>query len=223
MGWFQLDPDSIVARVRSSGSPPAIPSLGASLLRGSLGFTVVSVAGFCPWALAGGWLHRRVGEAGMYAACAAVFIGLSGLLLHRLIIGPGSRSRFTKLFGLAFAVYSAAWIAGWMGLHRIDDDLGSLVGLFAGTSLMGAVLAAAFGRWSAALPSIAALFVLNTAGYYVGGWVEAALAATNLRAAMLLWGVFYGLGLGAGLGLAFHLCQKTVRERLATASGSAPG
>jgi hypothetical protein len=31
---------------------------------------------------------------------------------------------------------------------------------------------------------------------------------------MLLWGVFYGLGLGAGLGYAFHACQQRARELL---------
>jgi hypothetical protein len=36
--------------------------------------------------------------------CAIVFIVLSGLLLHRLIIGPGSLGRFYKLFSAAFAV-----------------------------------------------------------------------------------------------------------------------
>ena len=38
-------------------------------------------------------------------ACTAIFIGLSGLCLHRLILGPGSLSRFYKLFSLAFAAF----------------------------------------------------------------------------------------------------------------------
>jgi hypothetical protein len=148
----------------------------------------------------------------MYAACAVVFIGLSGPLLHRMIVGPGSLPRFTKLFGLSFALYSAAWIAGWMGLR---GDAGSLAGLFAGTVLMGGAIAWAFDERRAAPVSIAALFVLNTAGYYVGGWVEGRVAKLgHVTAAMLLWGVFYGIGLGAGLGVAFHACQRTVRRQL---------
>ena len=90
MSCFQLDPQSVVDRVTASGAPVQIPSLAGSLLRGILGFTIVSVAGFAPWALGGRLLQRSVGEAGMYAACAVTFIGLSGLVLHRLIIGPGS-------------------------------------------------------------------------------------------------------------------------------------
>ncbi len=36
----------------------------------------------------------------------------------------------------------------------------------------------------------------------------------RMRAAMLRWGVCYGLGLGAGLGLAFYWCQSRVRAVL---------
>lgn len=221
MGWFHLDPASVAARVTASGAPARLPSLGSSVLRGVLGFTLVSVAGFAPWALAGRALHRAVGEAGMYVACAGVFIGLSGLPLHRLIVGPGSLPRFYALFSVSFAVYSATWIAAWMGLH---GHTGSLVGLFAGTALMGGMLARAFGDPGAAPAAIAALFVLNAAGYFAGGWVEARVAAHGSRTlAMLLWGVCFGIGMGAGLGIAFHRCQRAVRALLLRASASSPG
>ena len=161
----------------------------------------------------------------MYAVCAIVFIGLSGLLLHKLIIGPGSLPRFYKLFGVSFAAYSVAWILGWM---LLGGHTGSIVGLLAGTSIMGWMLVRAFEARGALLPVIAALFLLNTLGYYVGGWVEAPLMrmenlsllgwtparSVQVRSAMLLWGVFYGAGFGAGLGLAFFLCQRRARALL---------
>ncbi len=214
MSCFRLDPPSVAERVKASGAPARIPSLGESLLRGIVGFTVVSVAGFAPWALAGRLLHRSVGEAGMYAACALTFIGLSGPLLHRLIIGPGSLPRFYKLFGLSFALYSAAWIAGWMGLQRMNAHAAGLIGLLAGSVLMGGMIAWAFDERRAAPASIAALFVLNAIGYFAGGLVEGALVKSAPRMAMLSWGVCYGIGLGAGLGLAFYFCQAGVRRRL---------
>src|SRR5438105_10282699 len=98
MSWFQLGAQSLAARASTDGSPTTVPSLASSLRRGIVGFTVVSIAGFAPWALFGRWFHQNVGETGMYAICALVFIGLSGLLLHRLIIGRQSLVRFYKLF-----------------------------------------------------------------------------------------------------------------------------
>jgi hypothetical protein len=225
MSWFQLDPQSIADRARAANSP--VPSLGASITRGVIGFTVISLAGFVPWAFFGKWFRApgHGGEVGMYAACALLFIVLSGLFLRRLIIGPGSMGRFYKLFTPAFAVYSIAWIVGWMTLR---GHSGSVVGLLAGTALMGAMLALAFDAKGQMLKIIVALFLLNSAGYFIGGVIEGWIIhlpkgefagvslpkAQQRILAMMSWGLFYGLGFGAGLGLAFHLCQGRVRELL---------
>ena len=223
MSVFQLDPESIAARVRASGETARIPSLAASVAHGAVGFMIVSVAGFVPWAVFGRPLHRAIGEVGMYLVCAIVFLGLSGPILHRLILGPGSLPRFFKLFTIAFTAYSFAWIGGWMALR---GDTGSLAGLFAGTALMGAILARAFDAGRATVAVIAALFLLNTVGYFIGGWCEGAIMGDRAltlfglsrrgtrTSAMLLWGVGYGLGLGAGLGVAFHFCQAKARALL---------
>ncbi len=216
MSWFQLDPQSIATRARTAGSP--VPSLGSSLMRGTLGFTVVSVAGFVPWAVFGHWFRLHLGksgEVGMYAACAVVFISLTSPLLHRLIIGPGSLSRFYKLFGISFTAYSIAWIAGWMLLR---GHPGSLAGLFVGTAVMACMLVAAFDALRSIVKVALALFILNSIGYFVGGISEAAIIkhypAYKIYG-QLSWGVFYGLGLGAGLGLAFHFCQARARKLIA--------
>jgi hypothetical protein len=79
---------------------------------------------------------------------------------------------------------------------------------------MGTVLAWAFGAWRELPGIIAALFVLNALGYYAGGWFEGRLAIHHRFAGMMLWGVCYGVGFGAGLGIAFHLCQRRVRRAL---------
>jgi len=232
MSWFQLDPGSVAERARTAGRPSEIPSLGRSAWRGILGFTLVSIAGFVPWAVFGRWFYRHVGEAGLYIVCAATFIGSCGPLMHRLIVGPGSLSRFYKLFGLSFAAYSVAWIVGWMSLR---GHPGSLVGLFAGTALMGWMLAKAFDATARTWSLIAILFVLNSLGYFIGGVVEGAVIRlkdlsslgitrpVQVVTAKLLWGVFYGLGFGAGLGVAFHLCQKPHRAALAALTGAGSG
>ena len=223
MSWFQLDPHSLAQR--AAGQRP--PSLASSVLRGTVGFTLVSLAGFIPWAMFGHWFREpgRGGELGMYLACAVVFIVLSGLFLHRLILGTGSLIRFYLLFTPAFTAYSLAWIVGWMLLR---GHPGSLTGLLSGTALMGLILCMAFDSKDQLLKVISSLFILNSLGYFIGGLVEGwllhlpqceffgvSLAKPQQRLlAMLSWGLFYGLGLGAGLGYAFHLCQNRARALL---------
>lgn len=204
--------------------PPA--SMAASVLRGVLGFALVSVAGFAPWALAGTWLHQKVGEVELYAACAAIFIGLSGPVLHRLIIGPGALVRFYLLFGAGFGAYALAWTLAWMSLR---GHLGGLLGLLIGTFAMGGIFVWAFDAGEQLLKVGTELFLGNAAGYFAGGWLEAKIAGFRalhlfgvtfdrpalLVLAMLLWGLCYGLGFGAGLGLAFYHCQTKARALLA--------
>jgi hypothetical protein len=210
MALFQLDPQSIAARVRAAPGLVPRPSLAASVVRGIVGFACVSVAGFSPWLIFDLWL-RRGSEGQLYLACTAVFVGLSGVFLHRLILGPGSLRRFYQLFTLAFVAYALVWIGCWM---RLRGDAGSILGLLGGTAVMAAIFSYAFDAPRAFLKSFAALFLLNTLGYYAGGWFEGKLAIHHRPAAMLLWGVCYGAGFGAGLGLAFHFCQAGVRALL---------
>jgi hypothetical protein len=220
-----LHPQAIAARAKGSGIFKAPLGLCASLTVGAIGFMIVSVAGFAPWAFAGRALHRVAGEVGLYLACALVFIGLSGVALHRLIIGPGSLWRFYALFTVSFSAYALGWTVGWMSLR---GHVGSATGLLLGTSVMGWLLVRAFDSRSELLKVIAALFLLNAAGYFIGGWVEGRVASmkgisylgfavtANERKliAMLLWGLCYGLGLGAGLGFAFYCCQAQARRLL---------
>jgi len=220
VSWFQLDPESVARRVEACGKPLQVPTLSASLWRGTFGFTVVSLLGFAPWAFGGNWFYRHIGEAGLYAACALVFIAAAGPLMHRLIIGPGSLSRFYTLFGASFAAYSVAWTAGWM---LWKGHPGSVAGLLAGTALMGWMLARAFDARRDALKVIAALFLLNAVGYFAGGVLDAWIAGmerlpvprgTQIVIARSSWAVTYGMGFGAGLGLAFYLCQAETRKQL---------
>jgi hypothetical protein len=214
MSWFQLDAENIAERSRHQAPIVHVPSLGESISRGVVGLAIISVAGFAPWALAGLWFYRTIGEAGLDAVCALVFIGLSGPLLHRLIIGPGSLRRFYKLFSIAFGAYAVAWSAAWMSL---GGRQGSLLGLLAGTALMGWILVSAFDARSLAWKAIAALFAFNSLGYFTGEWLERTLSATRTHPIVdkLVWGLCYGIGLGAGLGLAFHYCQREARRKLA--------
>lgn len=232
---FGLEPQSIVERVKAFGRPPHVPTLRESVLRGMVGFTLVSFGGFAPWVLAGRCLYRNAGEVGLYAVCAVVFIGLSGLLLHRLMIGPGSLARFYKVFSFAFLAYAVAWTTGWLVWRGF---VGSLTGLMAGTLAMGAILTWAFNAGGAALKIIAVLFLANTAGYFLGEWVYKFIStlkegnatglvlasATRAVFSKSAWGLFFGLGFGVGIGFAFHACQSEARRKILELRASAdPG
>lgn len=230
---FGLDPESIVNRIKASNQPQHIPTLGESICRGMLGFTIVSLGGFAPWVVAGRWFYRNLGEAGLYAACAAIFIGLSGPLLHRLIIGPGSLIRFYKLFSLAFLAYAVIWTIAWMTLARAAGGIAAgIIGSLAGIIAMSALLAWGFKTLATMLKIITALFLTNVAGYFIGEWAYNGVAAlkegnafgivvensTRATLSKIAWGLFYGLGFGAGIGWAFHTCQTEARRLIATSS-----
>ena len=210
MALFQLDPPSIVARAQASGGAVQPPALTASILRGAFGFTLVSVAGFAPWPIFERWF-RSMGEMDLYIACIAMFIGMSGICLHRLIIGPGSLPRFYKVFSLAFTAYAVAWVAFWVWLR---GNAGSIGGLLGGACAMGLVLTFAFDAPRSIGKVVVALFVLNALGYYIGGRLHGKLAIDHRALGMLLWGVCYGVGLGSGLGLAFYFCHERARAAL---------
>ena len=180
-------------------------------MRGAIGFTAVSVAGFLPWPIIDHWFPS-LREMHLYIACTVTFIALSGPCLHGLIIGPGSLSRFYKLFTLAFIPYVVAWVLLWVSLR---DERGVVAGFLGGTAAMGGVFSTAF-QAHRALPSvIAALFIPNLLGYYAGRLIEGKLIIDHPLVAILLWAICYGIGLGAGLGAAFHLCQAGAREIIA--------
>ncbi len=221
MSWFQLGPEQVLRRIEADGSAPVVPTLMSSVLRGVLGFTAVSLLGFAPWVIFGSYIHQHLGEAGLYAVCALVFIASAGPLLHRLIIGPGTLLRFAKLFALSFAAYSVAWTVGWM---LWKGHPGSVAGLLVGTAVMGWMMVCAFDARSKTISVILALFLLNAAGYFAGGMVDAWGAdlegipisgSTQRAVARFGWALSYGIGFGAGLGVAFYQCQAGIREALA--------
>ena len=187
-------------------------SLLKDTLHGSLGFAVVSIAAFSVWAFGAGWFRNLGGELGMYAAIAAVFLGLSGLVLGPL---AGGAVRFYKAFLPAFFIYAVVWTAAWFGLHgRLGEWTGAGAGCIAFAWIAMKMLGSTRGWLIAAL----ALFVLHTAGYFAGDWsmydvfVPKARAAGKgtpdfqhyMTLAKLSWGLFYGLGFGAGIGWVFN-------------------
>ncbi len=177
---------------------------------GAFGFALVSVLGFAVWAIGGKWLYARLGEGGLFAACAIVFLGSSGLLLHPLLRGANRLARFYAVFIPAFLAYGIVWSGSWFLLHF---GLGEWL-----ASLLGSVAFVALARWRLGggnfLRTCAVVFIAHSAGYFLGGKAMALISSHGATAggltkeqagllAKLAWGLLYGFGFGAGIGYTF--------------------
>lgn len=189
-----------------SGPSASPPGALRSALHGAIGFAAVSVAAFSVWAFAG---RRFPGEGTMYAAVAAVFVALSGIVLHPLVAGPRRLLRFTAAFVPAFLAYAAAWCAAWFILKgRPGEWVGSAAGSLAFTLVAGAML-----RNLRAFPRLALMiFACHSAGYFAGGEVYAWANPHSATLAKLGWGLAYGFGFGTGIGTAFARFQQPARK-----------
>ena len=194
MKCFGLTPENLPA-LGQAGAARRVPGLLYAMLFGGVSFSAVSVLAYSIWAY-----HLVPGTAAMYATIAAIYVGLSGLALSRLVLAPGAWKRFPLLFATVFIVYAVCWCAFWFGLKGKfhADLLGAIAGLAAATWM----LQRAFGQTSSFLRLFAVLLVLHSAGYYVGGELHSLVGGPAGR---LLWGAAHGLGFGAGLGyVLFH-------------------
>jgi len=197
-------------------NPAGSRTCTAAIVRGTISFTIVSLAGFSVWAFAGGWFYKNVGEAGLYAACAIVFMGLAGLLMHPLLQGGNRLGRFYKAFIPAFFIYAVVWSVCWFALKFGPGEwLGSFLGCAAFALVLGKMLTSTQGLWKV----VVVLFLAHSAGYFLGGIAYGAMRtppeflqglSRGQRGliAKMLWGLFYGLGFGAGIGYAFHQFQN---------------
>lgn len=174
------------------------------MIRGAIGFALVSTAAFAVWAFGGGWFHSHGGEAALYASCAAAFILLSGMILRRLLAWPGTFLQFYRFFLIAFLAYAVVWCAAWFSLGA---GKGEWLASFAGSVVFTAVMAATLRAWRAWVPSALVMFGLHSAGYFAGEQV--CYASLHSTESELAWGTLYGLGFGAGMGFALAMMQPS--------------
>jgi hypothetical protein len=175
----------------------------SSLVLGALGFAVTSVAAFSVWAYGAGWFENHGGELAMYSGCTVVFVALSGLLLHPLLDGSARISRIYKTFIPAFLAYAVAWCVAWIAMR---DRTGEWLGSVAGSVAFAAVLALMFRNGRAFLPAAVAVFLLHSAGYFIGSVLYEDYM--HMPRGRMVWGVVYGLGFGAGIGCAYWAVQR---------------
>lgn len=201
---FGFTPDQVLARTGGTEIRPA--PAGFSVGYGSLCLGLVSVAAYSIWAF-----KLIPGTGPMYTAIAAIYIGLSGVLLSRLVAGSGAIGRFALLFAVAFLAYAVAWCAFWFGLK--GKHLADLWGAVVGLAVMTWLLRRAFGRRTNFILAFLVLFVCHSLGYYLGGALYAQVHGALGR---LLWGAAHGVGFGAGLGYVLFHCQEPLKLQLQT-------
>lgn len=196
MKCFGFTPEGSAAAV--AAGERRYPGQAFAIAYGGASFGFVSVLAYSIWA------YRLVpGTAPMYASIAAIYLGLSGLALSRLVAAPGAWKKFSLLFAVVFLTYAVIWCAFWFGLKgKFQADLfGAAVALAAATWM----LQRAFGRSDGFPRLFLVLFALHSAGYYLGGELYALVGGASGR---LLWGAAHGLGFGAGLGYLLAQCQR---------------
>jgi hypothetical protein len=184
-----------------------VPSLARSVLTGGIGFSVVSLVVFATVAFGERWMYQRLGVAVAYLTWTVLFILLGGAVLGSLVVGRWRLPKFYLLYGLAFLVYAVGWVAAYFTSR---GRAGEWVGSLAGSILMALVFAAGFGRLRATPKFSLILFVANSLGYFLGSALNDAVAGPT---GMLLWGVVYGLFLGAGIGAVLHYAQVEIHNR----------
>ena len=194
-----------------------VPSLGSSLLTGSIGFGAASLLVFATVAFAETRMYQHLGTLGAYLAWTLMFILLGGGVLGPLVVGRWKMPKFYLLFAGAFFSYAAGWIGAYFIFQGV---IGEWIGSLVGSLVMGFVFAKGFGVSRSAFSLAAILFAANSLGYFLG---SAANDYFEGKAGMLLWGLIYGLFLGAGLGAVLHVAQVRVgRESATNGSDSVP-
>jgi hypothetical protein len=179
-----------------------VPSITKSVVTGAIGFGLVSLCVFATVAYGERWMYRNLGLLGAYLTWTVLFIVLSGAVFGSLVVVRWRLPKFFLLFGLAFFAYAVGWMAAYFILR---NTLGEWIGSLLGSVLMAVVFAAGFNSLRSLLKISAVLFVSNSLGYFLG---SALYASLGLPTGMLLWGVVYGLFLGAGIGAALQLVQR---------------
>ena len=172
-----------------------------ALAVGGVGFGLASLCVFATVAFGERWLYAQLGLWGAYLIWTALFILLGGAALGSLVVGRWALPKFYLLYGIAFFVYAVGWVGAYFTLR---GRAGEWVGSVAGSVLMALIFALGFGAIRSVVKLSAILFVANSLGYFAGSALNDYVGG---KGGMLLWGILYGLSLGAGIGAVLRLAQ----------------
>ena len=182
--------------------PKTLPSLSRAIVIGAVGFGLASLCVFATVAFGERWMYQQLGLWGAYLVWTALFILLGGAALGSLVVGRWLLPKFYLLYGIAFFAYAVGWVGAYFTLR---GSAGEWVGSVAGSVLMALVFAVGFGAMRLILTLSVILFIANSLGYFAGSALNDYFGG---KVGMLLWGISYGLCLGAGIGAVLHLAQR---------------
>jgi hypothetical protein len=181
------------------------PSFKRCILTGSLGFCASSLLVFGTVAFGERWMYANLGVSFSYATWTLLFVLSGALVFNSLVSGALRGTRFCLLFAAAFMAYAAGWCVAYFLLGGAPGEwCGSLLGAL----LMAAVFAAGFRTMRLVWLLTAMLLVANSLGYFIGSALNSYVGG---KVGMIMWGMSYGLFLGAGIGTALHFLQKFKR------------
>ena len=178
-----------------------LPTLSRAVVIGAIGFGLTSLGVFATVAFGERWMYAQLGLWGAYLAWTALFILLGGAALGSLVVGRWRLPKFYLLYGIAFFAYAVGWVGSYFILR---GRAGEWVGSVAGSVLMALVFALGFEVVRMVLKFSAILFLANSVGYFLGSALNDSFGGPP---GMLLWGLLYGVCLGAGMGAVLRLAQ----------------
>ena len=183
-----------------------LPSLSRAVVIGGAGFSLASLCVFATVAFGERWLYTHAGILGAYLVWTALFILLGGAVLGSIVVGRWGLPKFYLLYGAAFFAYAVGWVGAYFTLRGAT---GEWVGSIAGSVLMAFVFALGFGALRSIMKLSVILFVANSVGYFAGSALNDYVGG---KGGVLLWGILYGLFLGAGMGAVLRLAQEGRRQ-----------
>lgn len=178
-----------------------LPTLSRAVGVGGIGFSLASLCVFATVAFGERWLYTHVGVLGAYLVWTTLFILLGGAVFGSLVVGRWRLPKFYLLYGIAFFAYAVGWVGAYFSLK---GTAGEWVGSVAGSVLMSFVFAVGLGATRSFMKLSVVLFIANSVGYFAGSALNDYVGG---KGGMLLWGILYGLCLGAGIGAVLRVAQ----------------
>ncbi len=173
---------------------------------GVVGFGLASLAVFGSWAFLGKWFYGTLGELGAYIAWLVLYLGIGCESMQGLINCERRRIRFFKVFSSSFAAYAILWIVVWMVWK---NSFGEWLAAGLGSLGMALVLCLSFQNFKEWHRLWVVLAISNMTGYFIGSWLHARM---EMPWGAVAWGIAYGFFFGGGIGPAFWIVQRGVKN-----------